>query len=158
MSTWGLFPRPSNISSAYGGGRTIKPGEPLESPEQAAKRIRESNEALARYKKKASRRLWAPKSKALARCMPMSLSAVRHKRCMCTFPVSVRTQASPGARILRAPFVLTRCPTWACAHARHLCMAPCLGERVRGARRVLQPEAQKPAHLLLPHISHGWMP
>lgn len=26
VSTWGVFPRPSNISAAYGGGRTIKPG------------------------------------------------------------------------------------------------------------------------------------
>jgi hypothetical protein len=26
VSTWGVFPRPDNISEAYGGGRTIKPG------------------------------------------------------------------------------------------------------------------------------------
>jgi len=52
VSTWGLFPRPSNISSAYGGGRTIKPGDPIEDPEAAAKRIQANNEALARYKRK----------------------------------------------------------------------------------------------------------
>ncbi|KAF5834031.1 hypothetical protein DUNSADRAFT_9470 [Dunaliella salina] len=52
VSTWGLFPRPSNISSAYGGGRTIRPGDPIEDPEQAAKRRQASNEALARYKRK----------------------------------------------------------------------------------------------------------
>lgn len=27
VATWGMFPRPDNISKAYGGGRTIKPGE-----------------------------------------------------------------------------------------------------------------------------------
>ena len=27
VSTWGVFPRPANISQAYGGGRTIRPGD-----------------------------------------------------------------------------------------------------------------------------------
>ena len=27
VSTWGVFARPSNISKAYGGGKTIRPGE-----------------------------------------------------------------------------------------------------------------------------------
>jgi hypothetical protein len=27
VSTWGVFPRPSNISKAYGGGKTFRPGE-----------------------------------------------------------------------------------------------------------------------------------
>ncbi len=27
VATWGVFPRPSNISREYGGGRTIRPGE-----------------------------------------------------------------------------------------------------------------------------------
>lgn len=26
VSTWGMFPRPNDISKAYGGGRDIKPG------------------------------------------------------------------------------------------------------------------------------------
>ena len=30
VSTWGVFPRPNNISEAYGGGRTIRPGQQLE--------------------------------------------------------------------------------------------------------------------------------
>ncbi len=38
VSTWGMFPRPNNISEAYGGGRTIRPGQELESAEQKAKR------------------------------------------------------------------------------------------------------------------------
>lgn len=38
VTTWGVFPRPNNISEAYGGGRTIKPGEALETPEQKKKR------------------------------------------------------------------------------------------------------------------------
>ena len=52
VSSWGLFPRPSNISEAYGGGRTIKPGEPYEDPKVTEERVRQSREALARYKKK----------------------------------------------------------------------------------------------------------
>ena len=27
VATWGVFPRPANISKQYGGGRTIRPGE-----------------------------------------------------------------------------------------------------------------------------------
>jgi len=27
VSTWGVFARPSNISKAFGGGKTIRPGE-----------------------------------------------------------------------------------------------------------------------------------
>lgn len=27
VSTWGVFPRPADISQAYGGGRTIRPGD-----------------------------------------------------------------------------------------------------------------------------------
>ena len=27
VATWGIFPRPANISRQYGGGRTFKPGE-----------------------------------------------------------------------------------------------------------------------------------
>lgn len=38
VTTWGVFPRPQNISQAYGGGRNIKPGQELETPEQRAKR------------------------------------------------------------------------------------------------------------------------
>jgi hypothetical protein len=38
VTTWGVFPRPSNISQAYGGGRNIRPGQDLETPEQKAQR------------------------------------------------------------------------------------------------------------------------
>lgn len=27
VATWGVFPRPANISREYGGGRTLRPGE-----------------------------------------------------------------------------------------------------------------------------------
>lgn len=27
VSTWGMFPRPRDISEAYGGGRNLKPGQ-----------------------------------------------------------------------------------------------------------------------------------
>lgn len=38
VSTWGMFERPANISEAYGGGRNIRPGQELETPEQKAAR------------------------------------------------------------------------------------------------------------------------
>ncbi|GBF88088.1 hypothetical protein Rsub_00800 [Raphidocelis subcapitata] len=53
VTTWGVFPRPSNISEAYGGGRNIRPGQELETPEQKAKREAEYAAALETYKRKA---------------------------------------------------------------------------------------------------------
>jgi hypothetical protein len=32
VATWGVFPRPANISQQYGGGRTLKPGEVPHAP------------------------------------------------------------------------------------------------------------------------------
>ena len=40
MSTWGVFERPSNISKAYGGGRTLRPGDALEDASATAERKR----------------------------------------------------------------------------------------------------------------------
>ncbi|KAH7864038.1 hypothetical protein Vadar_024923 [Vaccinium darrowii] len=52
VSSWGVFPRPRNISKAYGGGRTIRPGEVLETAEvQAAKNAR-TRELVAEYRRK----------------------------------------------------------------------------------------------------------
>lgn len=51
VSTWGMFPRPKNISEAYGGGRTIQPGEQLESEEEARKRDERTKAMLLEYKK-----------------------------------------------------------------------------------------------------------
>ncbi|KAG2427366.1 hypothetical protein HXX76_012559 [Chlamydomonas incerta] len=53
VSTWGMFPRPKDISEAYGGGRDIKPGQELETPKQRAERERSYAAALAAYKTKA---------------------------------------------------------------------------------------------------------
>ena len=50
VSTWGVFERPSNISEAYGGGRTIRPGQPLETPEEAAARAARTAALLAQFK------------------------------------------------------------------------------------------------------------
>ncbi|WIA36072.1 hypothetical protein OEZ86_007427 [Tetradesmus obliquus] len=50
VTTWGVFPRPNNISQAYGGGRNIRPGQELETPEQKAAREAEYAAALQRYK------------------------------------------------------------------------------------------------------------
>ena len=51
VATWGVFPRPRNISQAYGGGRNLKPGQALESEEDAAERQKRVSAALADYKK-----------------------------------------------------------------------------------------------------------
>ncbi|KAL4448507.1 hypothetical protein ABPG75_005726 [Micractinium tetrahymenae] len=51
VATWGLFPRPRNISEAYGGGRNLRPGQALETEEQAAARQQRVSAALKEYRK-----------------------------------------------------------------------------------------------------------
>lgn len=50
VSTWGVFPRPNDISKTFGGGRTIRPGEVLESAEEKASKQARTRELLAAYK------------------------------------------------------------------------------------------------------------
>ncbi|PIA53485.1 hypothetical protein AQUCO_00900228v1 [Aquilegia coerulea] len=52
VSTWGVFPRPNNISKTFGGGRTIRPGDVLETEEEKAAKDARTKELLAAYKKK----------------------------------------------------------------------------------------------------------
>lgn len=52
VSTWGVFPRPSNISKAYGGGRNIRPGQLLETKEDRAAKEARTRQLLATYKSK----------------------------------------------------------------------------------------------------------
>ncbi|XVF84090.1 hypothetical protein PTKIN_Ptkin16aG0546800 [Pterospermum kingtungense] len=52
VSTWGVFPRPGNISKTFGGGRTIRPGEVLETEEDRAAKNERTRQLLAAYKKK----------------------------------------------------------------------------------------------------------
>ncbi|XP_073154930.1 uncharacterized protein [Henckelia pumila] len=52
VSTWGVFPRPKDISKTYGGGRTIRPGEALESKEERAAKEARTRQLLAAYKSK----------------------------------------------------------------------------------------------------------
>eukprot|EP00747_Dinoflagellata_sp_TGD_P169134 gnl/TRDRNA2_/TRDRNA2_197287_c0_seq1.p1 gnl/TRDRNA2_/TRDRNA2_197287_c0~~gnl/TRDRNA2_/TRDRNA2_197287_c0_seq1.p1 ORF type:complete len:331 (-),score=70.96 gnl/TRDRNA2_/TRDRNA2_197287_c0_seq1:46-1038(-) len=51
VSTWGMFPRPADISKAYGGGRTIRPGERRESVEEEEARKKRTADALLAYRK-----------------------------------------------------------------------------------------------------------
>jgi len=51
VQTWGVFPRPKDISKTYGGGRNIKPGEALETEEEAAARKERVSTAMAAYRK-----------------------------------------------------------------------------------------------------------
>ncbi|CAI9102849.1 OLC1v1001202C5 [Oldenlandia corymbosa var. corymbosa] len=52
VSTWGVFPRPSNISKTYGGGRVIRPGEVLETAEDRAAKEARTRQLLSAYKSK----------------------------------------------------------------------------------------------------------
>ncbi|KAA8537304.1 hypothetical protein F0562_027009 [Nyssa sinensis] len=52
VSTWGVFPRPSNISKTYGGGKIIRPGEMLETAEDKADKEARTRQLLAAYKSK----------------------------------------------------------------------------------------------------------
>ncbi|KAK9169836.1 hypothetical protein Syun_001976 [Stephania yunnanensis] len=52
VSTWGVFPRPSNISKTFGGGRTIRPGEVIEKAEDKAAKEAHTRKLIAEYKKK----------------------------------------------------------------------------------------------------------
>ncbi|XP_008465728.1 uncharacterized protein LOC103503340 [Cucumis melo] len=52
VSTWGVFPRPGNISKTFGGGRTIRPGDVLETDEEKAAKEARTKELIAAYKRK----------------------------------------------------------------------------------------------------------
>ncbi|BAT90962.1 hypothetical protein LR48_Vigan08g175300 [Vigna angularis] len=52
VSTWGVFPRPANISKTFGGGRVIRPGDVLETEEEKAAKEARTKQLLAAYKKK----------------------------------------------------------------------------------------------------------
>ncbi|KZV47288.1 hypothetical protein F511_07711 [Dorcoceras hygrometricum] len=52
VSTWGVFPRPRDISKTYGGGRTLRAGEALESKEERAAKEARTRQLLAAYKSK----------------------------------------------------------------------------------------------------------
>ncbi|MEW5314116.1 MAG: hypothetical protein WDW38_005636 [Sanguina aurantia] len=51
VSTWGVFPRPNDMSAAFGGGKNIKYGGELETKEQKEKRESAYRTALVAYKK-----------------------------------------------------------------------------------------------------------
>ena len=53
VATWGVFPRPKNISNSFGGGRNLAPGKPLESREDAEAKRKRTADALAAYRRKA---------------------------------------------------------------------------------------------------------
>nr|XP_043624978.1 uncharacterized protein LOC122596463 [Erigeron canadensis] len=50
VSTWGVFPRPNNISKTYGGGKTIRPGDVLETAESKAAKDARTKQMIAAYK------------------------------------------------------------------------------------------------------------
>ncbi|XP_010554469.1 PREDICTED: uncharacterized protein LOC104824183 [Tarenaya hassleriana] len=50
VSTWGVFPRPSNISKTFGGGKNIRPGDSLETAEEKAAKEEKTRRLIAAYK------------------------------------------------------------------------------------------------------------
>ncbi|CAL1411700.1 unnamed protein product [Linum trigynum] len=52
VSTWGVFPRPGNISKTFGGGKTIRPGDVLETEEERASKDARTRQMVAAYRKK----------------------------------------------------------------------------------------------------------
>ncbi|KAL9843476.1 putative tetratricopeptide-like helical domain superfamily [Arabidopsis thaliana] len=50
VSTWGVFPRPSNISKTFGGGRTLRPGDSVETAEERIVREQKTKKLLIAYK------------------------------------------------------------------------------------------------------------
>jgi hypothetical protein len=48
VTTWGVFPRPKDISKTFGGGRNLQPGQALETKEQAAARNKEYEAMLSK--------------------------------------------------------------------------------------------------------------
>lgn len=52
VSSWGVFPRPGNISKTFGGGKVIRPGQALETAEERAAKEARTRELLAAYKSK----------------------------------------------------------------------------------------------------------
>jgi hypothetical protein len=63
VTTWGVFPRPADISKAYGGGRNIKPGQKLETEDEKVARETKTKKLLDDYKKKLGLDM-APKDRA----------------------------------------------------------------------------------------------
>ncbi|XP_065868438.1 uncharacterized protein [Euphorbia lathyris] len=52
VSTWGVFPRPGNISKTFGGGKTIRPGDVLQTEEERAAKDEKTKQLVAAYKKR----------------------------------------------------------------------------------------------------------
>ncbi|KAM4072720.1 hypothetical protein ACB094_11G160400 [Castanea mollissima] len=50
VSSWGVFPRPNNISKTFGGGRVIRPGEVLETAEEKTAKETRTRQLLAAYR------------------------------------------------------------------------------------------------------------
>jgi len=49
-SSWGVFPRPDNISAAYGGGKNLPPGTQLESDAESAARLASVRSKMAQFR------------------------------------------------------------------------------------------------------------
>ncbi|CAN6333271.1 unnamed protein product, partial [Urochloa humidicola] len=63
VRSWGMFPRPQNISKAYGGGRNIKLGGETQSAEEKAAKDKRTKELIAAYRNRQNMVI-DPKTKA----------------------------------------------------------------------------------------------
>lgn len=113
-----VFPRPRNISEAYGGGRTLRPGQALEPQEQAVEREERIKRSMQEYRKslgldvdpevEAQAQVWCVCVKVcgwVGRC-------ARGTRVVCA---CCRWREIPGAGSSRPPAPAACC--WLCAGA-----------------------------------------
>lgn len=54
VTSWGMYPRPQNISKAYGGGRNIRQGGETQSAEEKAAKDKRTKELIAAYRNRQS--------------------------------------------------------------------------------------------------------
>ncbi|PWZ11914.1 hypothetical protein Zm00014a_014910 [Zea mays] len=70
VRSWGMFPRPQNISKAYGGGRNIRLGGETQSAEEKAAKDKRTKELIAAYR---NRQNMVINAKTKAECIKTEL-------------------------------------------------------------------------------------
>ncbi len=70
VATWGVFPRPANISREFGGGRTLRPGEQLEPDEVREARRARVAAAMANYRQEQARPPSAQRARGPVAALP----------------------------------------------------------------------------------------
>ena len=80
VTTWGVFPRPNDSSAAYGGGRNLAPGQPLESEAAAAARLASVRTAMEKFKAAQGENLSPEDEQAVSEAMQQGEAAFNSGR------------------------------------------------------------------------------